>query len=74
MDQCEPDTLLYIPRETCSENADTIEEILRTPAPISGKVNLCSCTVAITISISYLPKTWLKLLTDSLGHEDDGQE
>lgn len=38
------------------------------------KGNLCFCTVvAITISISCLAKTWLKVLTDSLGHEDDGQ-
>ena len=34
----------------------------------TGKVNVCSCTVVtITISISYLAKTWLKILTDSLG-------
>lgn len=39
------------------------------------RVTLRSCAgVAITMSISCLAKTWLKVLTGSPRHEDDGQE
>ena len=50
------------------------------PSPISGCQTLEKWTYAlytifiITISISCLANTWLKVLTDSLEHEDDVQE